>query len=371
MNNTRSFVEIDLNILQSNFRNIKSMSSKKAIGIVKANAYGHGTVDVSKVLIENGVAMLGVATVEEALELRAVFSDVEILILGPIHESRIAECIVNNISIIVSSLNDSYAISKKACELNKKANIHIALDTGMGRIGFFMQTFDKDVLNDIQSIKDIANLKIEGIFTHFASADDLDTTFTYKQYTIFKKVVESLIGFNFKYIHCQNSAGYLSLKDDICNAYRIGISLYGYLPSSDMNSDVNIKPCLSWKSIITHIKHVPRDTPIGYGSTYKTKSDSIIATIPTGYADGLRRGLSNNYNFIYKGKKVPIVGNVCMDQTMIDVTNIYPDCKIGDIVEIISDENSADVMAIALNTISYEVICGISNRVPRIYTHDN
>lgn len=367
MNNERCYVEIDLNVLKSNFNNIKSMSTKKPIGIVKANAYGHGAIEVSKVLIENGVDMLGVATVEEALELRAVFPRIQILILGPIHKTRIADCISNDISIVVSSLDSAHFISEVAGKLHKKAKIHIAVDTGMGRIGFFMQEFDEIVLSEIQSIKNVDNLEVDGIFTHFASADDTDLSFTYKQHEIFKKIIANLVGFNFKYIHCQNSAGYLSLKDDICNAYRIGISLYGYLPSPYMPSNIDIKPCLSWKSTITHIKYVPRNTPIGYGSTYKTNSDSVIATIPTGYADGLRRGLSNNYKFLCKGKLVPIVGNVCMDQTMIDITDIYQNCEVGDTIELISNHNSADVMANALNTISYEILCGISNRVSRVY----
>lgn len=367
MNKTRSFVEVDLNILKSNFLNIKKLSSKKIIGIVKANAYGHGAIKVSKVLIDNGVDMLGVATIEEALDLRAAFPNIGILILGLMHKSRIAECIANDISIAVSSLDLVEYISKEAFKLNKKAKIHIALDTGMGRIGFFMQSFNINILNDIQRIKKISYIDVEGIFTHFASADDNDLSFTFKQYDIFKKTVKALTGFDFKYVHCQNSAAYLSLEDDICNAYRLGISLYGYLPSPNMLSNIDIKPCLIWKSAITYIKHVPKDTLVGYGSTYKTKSDTIIATIPTGYADGLRRGLSNNYNFIYKGKLVPIIGNVCMDQTMIDITNVCDDYKIGDIIDIISLENTADNMAKALNTISYEIICGISNRVPRLY----
>lgn len=362
------FVEINLDILADNFKNIKEYSKKNIIAVVKANAYGHGALEVSKVLVKHGASVLAVATVEEAIELRESFVDIPILILGPVADYQKKYCIENSISFIASSLDEVKYIDSLAETIGKKALVHIAIDTGMSRVGYVAhETNDLIIKNITNMLKLNNNIDFEGIFTHFSCADEKDISFTHTQYNRFKFVVEKLKqnGFDFKYIHCQNSAAVVSLDDDFCNYVRAGISLYGYYPSKDVERNLKIKPVLTWKCRISHIKTLKKGTPVGYGATYITKSDSKIATLPVGYADGFRRSLSNKYSVLCNGVMVPIVGNVCMDQSMIDVSNI--DCAVGDIVTLLSNKNSAEDIAYIDNSISYDILCGVSNRVPRIY----
>lgn len=365
------FVEINLDIIAQNFRNIKEYSKKEIIAVVKANAYGHGAVETSHTLLENGASMLAVATVEEALELRECFSNTPILILGPVADYQKKLCIEKSIAMIASSIEEVSFIDNLSKDLNIKAIVHLAVDTGMSRVGYIAHSKEYSIVDDICNMLDHSNIDFEGIFTHFSCADDENKDFTYTQYERFSFLVKHLLsrGFNFKYIHCENSAAITFLDADTCNAVRAGISIYGYYPSNYVDKTINITPALSWKCRISHIKNLSKDTPIGYGATYKTKCDCKIATLPVGYADGFKRSLSNIYRVICNGKTAPIVGNVCMDQTMIDVSDI--DCNIGDLVTLMSKENSADDIAYIDNTISYEILCGISNRVPRVYVKDN
>lgn len=367
MNIRPCYAEVDLNILEQNYFNIKKITKKNIIAVVKANAYGHGLVEVAKKFVECGVNMLAVATVEEAIELRNYLKNTEILILGHVANTQVETCINNNIKFPVSSFESALYVSNVAKMLKKNAFIHFAIDTGMGRIGYLCHEENDTVIDTILSINKLSNISLDGIFTHFASADDIDLDFTFKQHNLFKSIVLKLKdkGVNPNYIHCQNSAATFVLDDDFCNAVRVGISLYGYKPSEFVDA-VDIVPCLSWVCEITHIKKVPKGTPIGYGSTYKTARDSVIATIPVGYADGFRRSLSNKGFVLCNNVQVPVVGNVCMDQTMIDVTDVK-ECSIGDKIYLISKDNTAEVMAEQLDTISYEVLCDISSRVPRIY----
>lgn len=361
------YAEVDLNILEQNYFNIKQATKKNIIPVVKANAYGHGLVEVAKKFAECGANMLAVATVEEAIELRNYLKNVEILILGHVINTQVETCINNHIKFPVSSLESALYVSNIARKLNKNAYIHFAIDTGMGRIGYLCHNENDAVVDTVVSIDKLSNINLDGIFTHFASADDINLDFTIKQYNIFKSIVLKLKnkGVNPNYIHCQNSAATFTLDDDFCNAVRVGISLYGYKPSEFVDT-VAISPCLSWVCKITHLKKVPKGTPIGYGSTYITTRDSVIATIPVGYADGFRRALSNKGLVLYNNIRVPVVGNVCMDQTMIDVTDVK-ECSIGDKIYLISKDNTAEDMAKQLDAISYEVLCDISSRVPRVY----
>lgn len=368
MNIRPCFVEINLNAITNNYNVIKELSKKDIIGVVKANAYGHGAIEVSRNLINNGVIMLAVATVEESLELRSVFTEIPILILGPVPDFQKKDCITNNISFIASTIHEIEFISSVAKSVNKNALIHIALDTGMSRVGYFAHSPSESSVEDIANMIDTEFINVEGIFTHFASADESDLSFTYKQYSAFEYIVSQLQsrGFEFKYIHCQNSAASMVLPNDICNCVRAGISLYGYYPSSDIQVNATLLPALSWKCRISHIKDVPAGTPIGYGSTYVTDSNCKIATLPVGYADGLRRSLSNSFEVICNNGLAPVVGRICMDQCMIDVSEI--DCEIGDEVYLINNTQTAEKMAMIDDTISYEILCGISLRVPRVYT---
>lgn len=367
MNIRPCYAEVDTSILKENYFNIKNSTDKDVIVVVKANAYGHGLLNVSELLINCGVSTLAVATVEEALELRSRFKDTYILILGMVQENQLESCILNRIAFPVSSLENAEKVSFIASNINKNALVHFAIDTGMGRIGYFYHKKDNKIIKEISSVNNLPFINLEGVFTHFASADDCNLDFMNIQYTLFKDIICRLqsLDIELKYIHCQNSAATFSLKDTVSTHVRVGISLYGYPPSEFVNT-VPVKPCLKWICKISHIKKVPTGTPIGYGSTYITNRETVIATIPVGYADGLRRGLSNKGYLYCKNKSVPIIGNVCMDQTMIDITDIL-DCSVGDEVFLISEDQNADFMADFLNTISYEILCGISARVPRLY----
>lgn len=367
MNTRPCYVEVDLNVLEQNYLNIKKTTEKIILPVVKANAYGHGLTEVTKRLVKCGAKILAVATVEEALELRSNFAEIEILILGHVSNAQIELCIKNSIKFPISSLDAALHVSSLAKKLKKEAFLHFAIDTGMGRIGYMCHEENNSVIDTVLSVYKLPYVKLDGIFTHFASADDINLDFTKKQHIIFKNIVSKLKlnGVNPNYIHCQNSAATFVVDDDFSNAVRVGISLYGYKPSEFVNTP-NISPCLSWICEITHLKKVPKDTPIGYGSTYRTTRDSVIATIPVGYADGFRRSLSNKGFVLCNNIMVPVIGNVCMDQTMIDVTDIK-ECSVGDKIYLISSQNTAEFMAKQLNTISYEVLCDISARVPRLY----
>lgn len=368
MNHRPCYVEINLNFLRNNFSNIKNHVQKDIIAVVKANAYGHGAVEVSKVLLASGAKMLAVATVEEALTLRHEFINIPILILGPVADFQKHICIEHNISIIVSSKQEAIELSTLAKSLSKHAIAHVALDTGMTRVGVFAHSLDSSVLEEIYDIVLTENIDFEGIFTHFASADSDNLDFVNIQYSRFETVINFLNsrGISFKYIHCQNSAASINSKFDVCNCVRAGIALYGYYPSSYVERKLELQPILSWKCKISHIKHVPIGTPVGYGSTFISEHDMKIATIPVGYADGFRRSLSNGFRVGYKDNLVPVVGRVCMDQSMIDVTSLP--CSVGDTIDLINGVDvTAETMANADNTISYDILCGISSRVPRVY----
>lgn len=362
------YVEINTINLKNNINNIqRHVGNKEIIGVIKADAYGHGAIEVANVLDKEGVNFFAVATVEEALELRNNYMDKKILILGPVNETQFDLCIKNNIIISVSSYNEAVLISSYAQKLNKTVNIHIALDTGMGRIGF--QCSDTSaVIEEIKNINTLNYINIHGVFTHFPRADEKDLSYTKQQYDLFKNIVLSLKdkGINPEYIHCQNSAAIVVVEDDICTAVRPGIILYGYYPSEFIPKILNLKPCLQWKCYISHIKDVPANTPIGYNATYITTNTTTVATIPVGYADGLSRLMSNGGKVIVEGQESQIIGRVCMDQAMLDVSHIA-DCKIGTEVILIGETFNADYMAERISTISYEVLCSISKRVPRVY----
>ena len=363
------YVEIDKEVIRENIREIKRVSNgKEIIGVVKANAYGHGDIEVSKVLISEGVKLLAVATAKEALNIKKnIDTDINIMILGHISEEEIDICIKNNIILTVSDLFMATTVNLRAKALGMVCRCHIALDTGMGRIGYQTRENIGGVISEIKKILQLSNLEVEGIFTHFASADSDNLSFMKEQYKAFKDVVTVLSNndITFKYIHCQNSAAIINLKEDLCNAVRPGIIIYGYYPSKETPKSIKIKPALSWKTKWSFVKEVPKGTPIGYGSNYVSeKNNEIIGTIPVGYADGLRRELSNQVIGTYNGQPIRGTGNICMDQTMV---LLREKAQVGDIITLLDEDFSADVIAEKLRTIPYEILCSISNRVDRIY----
>ncbi len=368
------WAEINLDNLAHNIREVKKSVKEGTLitAVVKANAYGHGSIYAAKTFLRNGADRLAVATLSEAIELRRADIDVPILILGYTPPSQHSLVIEHNIIQAIYNLQDAVAFSKEAERLNKIGRIHIKIDSGMGRIGFLPAD---DSVDDIIEISELTNVEIEGIFTHFATADEKDKTYTNLQYDRFISVVNKLEerGLSIPIKHVSNSAAIIDLPDFNLNMVRAGIMLYGYYPSNEVNKDrVKLLPAMSLKAKISNIKTVPRDTGISYGQIFITEKESKIATIPIGYADGFTRMLSTKTEAYIKGKKVPVVGRICMDQCMLDVTEVN-DVKIGDEVVLFGYEEGAldaDDIGARLGTISYEILCMVGRRVPRVYVED-
>ena len=365
------WAEINLDNLAHNMREVKRTVKEGTLitAVVKANAYGHGSIYAAKTFLENGADRLAVATLSEAIELTKAGIDVPILILGYTPTSQYPLVIEHDITQAIYNLESARAFSQAAEKLNKTGLLHIKIDSGMGRIGFLPTD---EAINDIIEISKLANIKVEGIFTHFATADEKDKRYTNLQYDRFMSVINKLEekGLSIPIKHVANSAAIIDLPDFNLNMVRAGIMLYGYYPSEEVYKDrVNLIPAMSLKARVSHIKRVPKNTGISYGQIFVTERESKIATIPIGYADGFTRMLSSKVEVSVKGEKVPVVGRICMDQCMLDVTEI-DDLNIGDEVVIFGYEKgslNADDIANMLGTISYEILCMVSRRVPRVY----
>ena len=365
------WAEIDLDILANNMRNIKKLAGdKEVMAVVKADAYGHGALDVAPCLLENGASKLAVAMLTEAIELRNNNITAPIMILGytPIYLGE--ELIKYNIEQTIYDLNYAKELSNLAIKLNKKAKIHIALDTGMGRIGFLPTD---ESFNAICEICNLPGLDVIGIFTHFSSSDEKNKEYTQYQFNQIYNFIERLEvnEINIPLKHASNSAAIIDLPNTYLDAVRAGIILYGYYPSDEVKKDIlSIKPALTLKAKIAHVKELDSGMYISYNRTFKTSRKSKIATIPIGYADGYIRTLKHEAKVIVNGQLAPIVGNICMDQFMIDVTDI-DNVKSGDEVILLGESNevkfNADDLAKCMNSINYEVLCLLKNRVPRAY----
>ena len=369
------WAEIDLNNLINNIEEIKKKANNsEIIGVVKANAYGHGAVEVSKTLLNCGINKLAVANIVEAIELRENNITSPIMLLGISEDFAIDELIKQDVEPTISTLKFAINLNDKAKKANKIINIHIAVDSGMGRIGFKNNTKD---IEDIISISKLSNLRLESIFSHFSTADSIDKTYSKKQMDIYNSIINKLKekGVIINKRNFSNSAAIIDIPESHYNYVRPGIIQYGYYPSNEVNqNDINIKPVLTWKTRIVHIKEVEENEYIGYGKNYKTNKKTVIATLPVGYADGYSRGLSNKGSVIIKGQLAPIIGNVCMDQFMVDVTHIE-NVNAGDEVILLGHDKEvkfdAEDMANICNTICYEVLCSIGRRAPRVYIKDN
>lgn len=369
-----AWAEIDLDAIAYNTRNIKKLiGDKDLIAVVKANCYGHGVIDIIPTLLENGASRFAVAMISEALEIRDNKITAPVMILGftPLYLGE--ELINNNIEQTVYDLDYAKELSKIALTLNKKAKIHIAIDTGMGRIGFLPNEKSIDNITEICSLEGI---EVIGIFTHFSTSDEKDKEYSHDQFTKMLSVMDTLKkrGIDIPLKHVANSGAIIDLPDTYLDAVRAGIILYGYYPSDEIDkNNLALKPALTLKATITNVKTLEKDMYVSYGRTFKTSNETIVATIPVGYADGYLRKLAENGKVIIKGEFAPIIGRICMDQFMIDVTNI-PDVKIGDEVILLGEKNSlkynADDMAKKLDTINYEVTCMLKSRLPRVYIKD-
>ena len=367
----RLMAEINLDAIAHNVKVIKSglEEKTKVLAIVKADGYGHGALEVSKVALYNGADWLGIATCDEGIDLRRNNIHVPILILGYTVENQMEKVIKYDLTQTVFSYEVADALSKAAVKMNKTALVHIKIDTGMGRIGFLPT--DKNI-EEIEKIFNLPNLNVTGVFTHFATADEKDKTFTMEQYKGFKYVTDRLRQKGHKDIicHCANSGAILDMPELQMDMVRAGIILYGMYPSEEVGRTIALKPAMSLKTHISYVKEVEPNTSIGYGRKYYTDKVTRVATVPIGYADGYARCLSNKSRVIVNGEYANEIGNICMDQMMIDVTHIK-DVKMGDEVVVLGCQDnkcvSAEELAKLEGTINYEVVCNVGKRVPRVY----
>lgn len=370
----RVYTKVNLDNIQKNMQAVREKFGDDMIimGIVKANAYGHGAVKVAKALVEYGAGMLGVAAIDEAVELRENGIDAPILILGQIFCQDYAAAIENDVTCTVVDIVTAQGISQKAKELGKIAKVHIKIDTGMGRIGFQP---DIDGEMQIKSVFELENLSVDGAFTHFACADFEDKTSANAQKEKFLNFTDKLIseGYKFPIRHMYNSASAMELTGYAGEMVRCGIMLYGLYPSDEMNKDYKLYPALEFKSSVSFVKSVKKGFTVSYGSTYVAEKDMKIATVPAGYGDGYPRYLSNKGEVLIRGTRCKILGRVCMDQFMVDVSHL-PDVQIADEVTLVGTDGNETITVEDVSDMesrfNYEFCCLITPRVPRIYIKD-
>jgi alanine racemase len=367
------WAEINLDSLRHNIEVIRDIVPSKSMimAVVKANAYGHGAVESSRVFLENSAHMLAVATLSEAIELRKARITAPILILGYTSPEQAESILQWNITSTVYTIECAEGLTDAAENLGINANIHIKIDSGLGRIGFQP---NEASFKAISQIKRMPNINIEGIFTHFALADSKDKRFTVKQFNIFENFLDGLTerGINIPIKHASNSAAIIDLPEYSLDMVRPGCILYGLYPSENVRGEkLELKPVMTLKTRVTHMKTVPPSTGISYGLTYTTKSESCIGSLSVGYADGYSRALSNKAEVWVEGVRTPVVGRICMDQTMVDLTDVQKPVD-GSPVILFGDGRSgeprAEDVAKWMGSIADEVVSSVSRRVPRVYT---
>lgn len=364
-----TWAEVDLGAIRYNFLLVKRIvgSSVKILVAVKANAYGHGLIEVSKTLANCGVDYLGVGTVDEAIKLKKAHLGVHILNLTSITMHEIEPVLKFKIIQTVPDINSARAINKMAKRKGIAAKVHLKIDTGMGRLG----VWHNDTVNFVKQILKLKHLIVEGIFTHFAAADE-DPTFTNGQIKNFLSLLKELddMGVYIRYKHAANSAAVINYKSSHFNIIRPGIMIYGLYPNINLKRKIRLKPALTLKSRVSSVKYTPSGRRIGYGGTYLTKKDTKIAIVSVGYGDGYNRLLSNKGEVLIKGKRAPVVGRVCMDQIIVDAGNnskIVPGDEVVLIGRQDKEQITAEEIATVCHTIPYEVACWINSRVPRVF----
>lgn len=370
--NERTWAEINLENIKFNYNSIKARLNPgvKLLGVVKADAYGHGAAAVAHAIESIGCSYFAVATVDEAIQLRnsGILSD--ILILGYSPPSAVSELISNNIIPSVSDYDTAKKMSDISCGMEKQLRVHIKIDTGMGRLGFICRDDCIDTENLIK-VSLLPGLKMEGIFTHFAVSEVYNSDYTSKQFKSFMSTVDEIerkAGIKFMIRHCSNSGAVCGFPKMQLNMVRPGIMLYGLYPGDDFS--IPLCPAMQLKTRIVHISDVKDGWSVSYGRKYKANGSRKIAVVPVGYADGLHRCLSGKIDMLVNGIRVPQVGNICMDMCMLDVTQAGA-VSVGDIVTVFGEDGdkyiSAGELAVKANTIHYELLCSVSKRIPRIY----
>ncbi|MBD5136795.1 MAG: alanine racemase [Lachnospiraceae bacterium] len=368
----RVYASVNLDAIYQNVKNLKENTKQgtDVIAVIKTDGYGHGAIPIART-IDSLVSGYAVATSDEGVILRDNGIIKPIIILGYTHESQYEKIIECDMRPAIFCTEDAIKLSEKAAAMNKIAKIHIKIDTGMSRIGFGV---NQDSIKCISEIANLPGVEIEGIFTHFFASDEKDKSSAYEQYEKFQYIIRQLEkeGINIKMKHCSNSAAIIDMQDVNMSCVRAGIAMYGMYPSKEVDKiKVSLTPSMELKSHIIHLKEVDEGTGISYGATYVTKSRSKIATIPVGYGDGYRRSLSGRGYVLIRGHKAPILGRVCMDQFMVDVTDVPGVCR-GDVVTLLGRDGDMEITAeklaeLAGGTFNYELVCDIGKRVPRVF----
>lgn len=373
-----TFAEIHLDALRHNYSLLRNTVPPRTaiMAVVKADAYGHGFLETSRELDRQGVDAFGVAFMAEAIQLRKSGIDRPILLLGGVYPGQERKCVGFGISSIVFSLEQLKAFDLAAGKLYRKAFVHLKIDTGMGRLGIPYE----QVPDLLDAMKLLPNIYLEGVVSHFASADELDESgqyYTRLQAERFAWAIDRIrqAGFNPRYVHLANSAGALLNDYPFCNLVRPGIALYGAFPSPDFQGQLQLRPVMRLKSKVAMLKWVEPPSSISYGRRFTAEQRTLIASVPVGYADGYPRALTNRGEALICGTRARVAGTVCMDWTMFDVTHI-PDIKVGDEVTLMGADKSGNIigaeeLAQLSGTIPYELFCGISKRVPRVYLGAN
>ncbi len=365
MNNSRTYIKVNLDNLVHNYSILKNKAKNaKFMAVVKADAYGHGAEFVAKTLENEGCEYFAVATVDEGVELRNAGIKANIIVLGYGDTKSHSECIERNITISISDMANVENLSRIAIKLDRIAKVHIKIDTGMSRYGFDYRT----AVENIIEITKLKNIEIEGIYTHFAAADEPKSNYTKKQFDNFMHTINKLHheGIDIPIKHVANSATTMLYENMHLDMVRCGIALYGGYPSSEVPKDLDLRPCMEVFTKVTRLRKLEKDTAISYGCTHILKEEKTVATLSIGYADGYSRALSNLGQVYIKNKPCNILGRICMDSCMIDISGIA-DVELEDDAEILGVNITAENLAEKLGTVNYEVYCMFAKRVDRSY----
>lgn len=370
--------EIDLQAFRHNFLNLRKYlgSQTRIMAVVKADAYGHGAIPCARVAVDCGANYLGVGVIEEGIEFRESGLAAPILILGSIFPDEAEDLVRHDLATILCTLPLAQALSKEAVKQNKTVSVHIKVDTGMNRLGVAPENLP-GLLDDIRVLP---NLKIDAVSTHFSSADDEDLSITQAQLEKFQTALNILQKDGVPMVHCANSSALFKFPESRFDMVRPGLILYGALPSPSLQSVLDreenlspFQPVMQWRSQIILVKPIAKGQPVSYSGSFITQRDSLIATLPIGYADGLHRNLSNKMEVLIRGKRAPQIGKICMDMTLVDVTDIHG-VQAGDEAVLFGKQGdqiiSVEEVAVKAGTIPYEILCNVGKRVPRVYvTH--
>lgn len=365
-----TYAVIDIGALRFNYLQVKKLVAPdtKVMAIVKANAYGHGDVDAAKTFESMGCDFFGVAVAEEGARLRDNGVKKPIVVLGGIFPNQIKDAFALGLTPVLFDLETASLMNEFAMKAGLIKDVHVKIDTGMGRLGLRAaeaEGFFREFIN-------FKHLRVKGLCSHLSSAGEADRGFTDKQIALFRKTVKTVkkLGIEPEYLHMANSAAIVEFKDAHFNLIRPGLMLYGSYPTERMRAKVDLKPVMRLTTRILYLKNVPAGTPVGYGRTFVTSKESVIATLPIGYGDGFSRSLSNKGHALVNGTTAPFVGTVCMDLIMCDVTHVKG-VRTGDEAVLLGCQGPAEITAEELakkaGTISYEILCGVGSRVPRIY----